>query len=85
MRSDDAHELSFGLLCLDLDRFKPVNDRYGHAAGDALLNEVGARLLSSIRDGNIAVLHGGDEFVLLLRLGAGESMANVQRAADQHP
>ena len=83
VRNEDAHELSFGLLCLDLDGFKPVNDRYGHAAGDALLNEVGARLLSSIRDGDIAVRHGGDEFVLLLRLRAGESMANVQRAADR--
>lgn len=81
--SDDSAKWNYGVLCLDLDGFKPVNDRYGHSAGDALLNEVGIRLLSSIRDGDIAVRHGGDEFVLLLRLRAGESLTNVQRAADR--
>lgn len=69
------------MLCLDLDGFKPINDRFGHAAGDALLHEVGLRLSASIRDGDIAVRHGGDEFVLLLRLRKGESVRNVQRAA----
>ena len=81
--SDESQVLSFGVLCLDLDGFKPVNDRFGHATGDALLQEVGMRLLSTIREGDIAVRHGGDEFVLLLRLRAGESLENVQRAADR--
>ena len=56
---------------LDLDRFKPVNDRYGHAAGDRLLVELAERLRSSLRawaGGDDAVARiGGDEFVLLLR------------------
>ena len=77
----DELQCSFGVLCLDLDGFKPINDRFGHAAGDALLHEVGLRLSASIRDGDIAVRHGGDEFVLLLRLRKGESVRNVQRAA----
>ncbi len=81
--SDAEAQLSFGVLCLDLDGFKPVNDRFGHAVGDALLHEVGIRLLAAVRDGDIAVRHGGDEFVLLLRLRAGESLANVQRAAQR--
>lgn len=73
----------FGILCLDLDGFKPVNDRFGHAVGDALLHAVGQRLSATVRDGDIAARHGGDEFVLLLRLKAGESLSNVQSAAQR--
>ncbi|MFJ6826235.1 GGDEF domain-containing protein [Pseudomonas sp. NPDC090964] len=73
----------YGVLCLDLDGFKPVNDSYGHAMGDALLHAVGQRLSTIVRDGDIAVRHGGDEFVLLLRLKAGESLSNVQSAAQR--
>ncbi len=58
---------------LDLDRFKPVNDRFGHAAGDRLLAELGGRLRSALRTRehweDAAARLGGDEFVLLLRAG----------------
>lgn len=74
---------AFGVLCLDLDGFKPVNDRFGHAVGDALLHAVGLRLSATVRDGDIAVRHGGDEFVLLLRLRPSESLENVQSAAQR--
>lgn len=57
---------ALALLCIDLDGFKPVNDRHGHAVGDAVLKEVGARLARCVRDGDIAVRLGGDEFVVLL-------------------
>ncbi|WP_187972243.1 sensor domain-containing diguanylate cyclase [Aquibium microcysteis] len=56
----------FAVLCLDLDGFKAVNDQYGHAAGDALLQAVAGRIVQSIRDRDIACRVGGDEFVLLL-------------------
>lgn len=55
----------FAILMIDLDRFKPINDRYGHAAGDALLIAVGRALQQCIRESDIAVRMGGDEFAVL--------------------
>jgi diguanylate cyclase (GGDEF)-like protein len=83
LQDEPGQQPAFGVLCLDLDGFKPVNDRFGHAVGDALLHSVGLRLSTTVRDGDIAVRHGGDEFVLLLRLKAGESLGNVQSAAQR--
>jgi diguanylate cyclase (GGDEF)-like protein/PAS domain S-box-containing protein len=60
-RYDDT----LGMAYVDLDRFKPVNDRYGHAAGDDVLVEVGARLREEVREQDTVARLGGDEFVVL--------------------
>ncbi len=59
-------KLSVSLFYLDLDRFKSVNDGMGHSVGDEVLKEIARRLLSTLRDSDIAARLGGDEFILLL-------------------
>lgn len=56
----------FSLVMLDLDNLKWLNDRYGHAAGDAALRHVAAVMRASIRDVDIACRWGGDEFMILM-------------------
>lgn len=60
------HDYRFGLVVIDLDDFKRVNDRYGHGFGDDYLRRVAALLQSGLRDGDIVARYGGDEFVAIL-------------------
>jgi len=73
MRAADRDGYLLAVCYLDLDHFKPVNDRFGHAAGDRLLVELAGRLRSALRTretwADAAARLGGDEFVLLLRAG----------------
>jgi diguanylate cyclase (GGDEF)-like protein len=61
-----------GVLYIDNDHFKDINDNYGHAAGDALLVNVGRRLSGSVRESDLAARLGGDEFAILLTSVGGE-------------
>jgi len=68
------------VFCLDLDGFKGVNDRFGHAAGDAVLVAVADRLRASVRDADFVCRIGGDEFVILLpNITDGEAAAVARR------
>ena len=57
----------FAVMTLDLDDFKPVNDRHGHHVGDLLLQEIARRMQECVRESDIVARIGGDEFIVLLR------------------
>jgi diguanylate cyclase (GGDEF)-like protein len=72
-----AHHTLLALLFIDLDDFKTVNDRHGHAVGDALLKLVGLRLRHAVRQQDLVCRLGGDEFVCVLFDLRGEHEAQV--------
>lgn len=74
------NESSLALIMLDIDHFKQFNDHYGHAAGDALLMEVGQLLGSQVRAGDIACRYGGEEFLLVL---PGATLQQAEERAEQ--
>jgi diguanylate cyclase (GGDEF)-like protein len=62
-RADDA----VGILMVDVDRFKQLNDRHGHATGDVVLRAVARTIAAAVRDVDVPARYGGEEFVVLLR------------------
>jgi diguanylate cyclase (GGDEF)-like protein len=67
----------FSAAYIDIDNFKGVNDRHGHAAGDALLRSVGSTIMENIRSVDFAARLGGDEFAILLTQADAESARTV--------
>lgn len=75
--TDSADARDIAVLFIDLDGFKPVNDQYGHAAGDAVLVAVGVRLRDSTRGTDLIARFGGDEFAVLLQVRDEAEMRTV--------
>ena len=59
-------EISLGILMIDVDDFKQFNDNFGHAAGDAVLRDLGVLLFDHFRGEDVACRYGGDEFIIVL-------------------
>ena len=76
-------------LYIDLDKFKQANDSHGHQAGDYILRQIGARLLSMVRDGDVVARLGGDEFFIIVEhvegLGEMRNLATRIIAAISEP
>lgn len=84
-----ATESDLSVLMLDLDHFKSVNDGFGHAAGDAVLREVAARLRDSLRSRDLPARMGGEEFAVLLphtdAFGAAQVAQNLIASLSDRP
>ena len=83
------HGLPLGLVMLDLDHFKHINDRYGHETGDQVIRELGSALRTTLRRSDVAARMGGEEFALLLtysdEAAARTLFARLRLALEQLP
>jgi len=86
-RAEDA----IGILMVDVDRFKAINDRHGHAIGDVVLRAIGRTIATTVRDLDVPARFGGEEFVVLLRnpspemaLEVGERIRGAVERIDLH-
>lgn len=80
MSNADRHDDVVGLVYMDLDDFKPINDTHGHAAGDIVLKTVASRLLATVREHDTVARWGGDEFLALFpRLAGPDVLGHLGR------
>src|SRR5262245_64948143 len=82
LESDEAG--SAALLLVDIDHFKQINDKLGHAAGDRALKLVSRCTLELLRSHDVAGRHGGDEFVMLLRRSSTQDAMHVAERLVSH-
>jgi diguanylate cyclase (GGDEF)-like protein len=80
-RSDTKRSPRMGMLCMDLDHFKAINDMHGHGAGDDVLRAVGQLLRDNSRPRDTAVRQGGEEFGMVVEAGSEEELRTL---AERH-
>lgn len=71
---------SLGVMMIDVDHFKQINDRFGHLVGDSILKELGSQLAQLIREEDVACRYGGDEFLIIL---PGVDYNSLEKRAEQ--
>ena len=76
-----ARSRPVGVIVMDIDHFKQVNDRHGHSAGDAVLKLLGRHLLEQTRGGDVACRYGGEEFVIIM---PDADLEQTMRRAEEH-
>lgn len=72
----------FAVLSLELDKFKPINDTLGHHAGDIVLKQVSARMLSCLRNNDVVARIGGDEFAIIVHTESSKTAPGLQEIAE---
>ena len=80
IRRATRHSTSVGIIMFDIDKMKPINDHFGHDAGDLLLRSLGREMLNLFRGEDVACRYGGDEFTIVL---SEASLADTWRRAEQ--
>ncbi|PSQ93853.1 MAG: hypothetical protein BRD57_01350 [Proteobacteria bacterium SW_6_67_9] len=83
LKTAQRHGRGFALIMFDLDRFKPVNDNYGHHAGDAVLQRVAQRCAQCLRETDRLARYGGEEFMALITEASEEAAAAVAERMPQ--
>jgi diguanylate cyclase (GGDEF)-like protein len=89
LRRSRRSKLPLSLLMFDLDRFKDINDRFGHLCGDAVLAAVGQQMTAALRGSDLKCRYGGEEFLVLLPdtplAGARRVAETLRRELEEHP
>ncbi len=88
LRSDDDED-ALGIIMVDIDRFKSVNDRFGHSSGDAILRHVARTMTSVTRETDLLARYGGEEFCVVMtgttHAGVTAAAERLRRAVEAHP
>ncbi len=89
IRRSERYGKRFSLLLMDVDHFKQINDRWGHATGDTVLREVGRLLVENLRETEMVFRYGGEEFLVILPETplhqATQTAQRIRQLVEQHP
>ena len=84
VKQAERREESYAVLMLDIDFFKKVNDTYGHDVGDTVIEQLGKVIRESVRESDLAIRYGGEEFVILLQNATKEGAMRVAQLINEN-